>query len=217
MCEFLSWVKQGKKVYFLTKTQIDSPQGEALKRRFTGEGELLGHAAIRAYYEIDTGDDKECTDFETPKNFPDVIVAAIKRGDFRGMGTPRELLNPLSYAHIPDVEKADAVWEKAYADWEKAYADRKKADADWEKAYADWKKVDADREKAYAVWEKVDADWKKAYADWVKAYADRKKADADWVKADADRKKADADREKAISPFFWDLFAIPENRSEAWR
>lgn len=175
MCEFLSWIEKDNKSYFLTRQQIDSPQGEILKKRFPGEGELVGHAAIRAYYDIVGGENKECTDFSTPDNFPDVIVKAIKSGEFRDMSYPFGLLNSQSYAHISLVKKA-------YADWVKA-----------------------------------NADWVKANADWKKAYADREKANADWVKANANREKAYADWVKAIKPFFWDLFAIPENRNLKWR
>src|SRR3990167_3630025 len=94
MCEFISLVRVGKKDFFLTKAQMDSPQGQALKLRFPGEGELLGHRAIRAYYEIDGGVELELTDFSSPDNFPDIIVRAIKRGDFRGVAQPQGLLSP---------------------------------------------------------------------------------------------------------------------------
>ena len=92
MCEFVSWIEKGKQVYFLTRTQVDSPQGEALKKRFPGEGELLGHAAIRAYFELDGGTEREQADFSTPDNFPKAIVTAIKAGEFRGFDTPKYLL-----------------------------------------------------------------------------------------------------------------------------
>ena len=164
MCEFISWIKKDEKIYYLTRTQIDSPQGEALKKRFSGEGELLGHAAIRAYYDIDYGTEIECiecTDFSYPDNFPDVIVKAIKNGEFRNMAYPGGLLDTKAFAHIPNAVKAVA---------------------DRVKAVADWKKADADTEKTVA---------------------DRVKAVADW--------------EKAVSPFFWDLFANPENRTTRWK
>ena len=96
MCQFLSWIEKGNKVYFLTSKQIDSPKGEILKKRFRGEGELVGHAAIRAFYDIDDGKECECSNFTTPANFPDILVRAIKRGDFRGMATPEGLLSKLA-------------------------------------------------------------------------------------------------------------------------
>ena len=52
MCEFVSWVEANNKVYFLTKHLIDeTPKGEIMKRRFPGEGDLLGYAAIRGFYD----------------------------------------------------------------------------------------------------------------------------------------------------------------------
>ena len=82
MCEFISWVEKEDKVYFLTSKQTMSPRGKELKLRFKGEGELLGHASIRAYFDIVGGNDKECSDFSTPDNFPQKIVTAVKQGKF---------------------------------------------------------------------------------------------------------------------------------------
>jgi len=95
MCEFVSWVEKGDKVYFLTHDLIHStPRGEIIQKRFQGVGEPLGHSAIRAYFEIDGGRDKECTDFSTPDNFPEPIAEAIKNGEMRGFGCPKGLLLP---------------------------------------------------------------------------------------------------------------------------
>ena len=110
MCDFLSIVRRGKKDYFLTKKQMDSPQGQALKLRFPGEGELIGHSAIRAYYEIDGGVDIEITDFTSPNNFPDVVVRALKNGGFAGIATPKGLLTQTAYAEY------ERVTQPAYAE-----------------------------------------------------------------------------------------------------
>ena len=124
MCEFPSWVEAGGNVYFLTRAQVDSPQGDILQRRFPGEGELIGHAAIRAYYDLDTGVNKECTDFSKPDNFPLVIAKAIKNGEFRLFGTPKGLL------------LCDAVGAKWQAEWNavgaKWQAERNAVDAKWQ-------------------------------------------------------------------------------------
>ena len=62
MCEFLSVIKKGEKYYFLTRSMIDSPQGQAVQERFPGTGELIGHSAIRAYYDdMDGGEELEFT------------------------------------------------------------------------------------------------------------------------------------------------------------
>ena len=89
---------------------MDSPQGQALKLRFPGQGELLGHAAIRAYYEIDGGVDIEITDFSDPDKFPAVIVRAIQRGDFRGVAQPEGLLNQIAKKQYRAV--ADPAWKQ---------------------------------------------------------------------------------------------------------
>jgi len=185
MCECISWIEKRDKVYYLTGKQLFSKKGLAfIKENGIHPADYCGHGTIRKWYRIDSGDgvDKECTDFSTPKNFPSVIVKAIKNGDFRGMGTPRELLTPQSYAHIPEAAKAEANRKKAYANWDKAdsawniaYADRNIADSVWNIAYVDRKKAEANRNIACANWNKV------------------------------------------VSPFFWDLFAIPENRVKAWQ
>ena len=98
MCEFLSWVEKGNKLYYQTRKQIDSPKGDELKRRFHGEGKLIGHAAIRAYYDIDNGSNKECTDFSSPANFPLEIAQAIVAGKFNYVPLPRGLLREALYA-----------------------------------------------------------------------------------------------------------------------
>ncbi len=89
MCEFVSWIekKEGDKVkvYFLTGKQIfASPRGEAFRKWSGNQDDYTGHGAIRFYYDFEGGENKECTDFSMPDNFPDVIVRAIKRGDMAG-------------------------------------------------------------------------------------------------------------------------------------
>jgi len=195
MCEFVSWVELGDKIYFLTRAQVDSPQGQAIQKRFPGEGELLGHSAIRAYYELETGENKECDDFSTPDNFPDVIVKALKNGEFRDFSYPGGLLAPESFAHISGATKAYAAYVKADAAWRKARAAYVKARAAYVKACA-YVKADAAYVKADAAWRKADAAWLKADAAW-------RKADAAWL--------------DIINPYFWDLFAIPKNRTACWR
>jgi len=98
MCEFMSWVEKGGKVYFLTHDLIlNTPRGEIIQKRFYGDGEPIGHSAIRAYFGIRGGKDKECTNFSTPDNFPEPIAEAIKNGEMRGFGCPEGLLLPKIY------------------------------------------------------------------------------------------------------------------------
>ena len=128
MCEFASWVEKGDKIHFLTKSQMNSPQGEVLKKRFTGSGELVGHAAIRAYYDICDGKDKECTDFSTPDNFPEVIVKAIKNNEMDCFDFPMGLLTQDAY------DKARADYDKAWDAYDKAWDAYDKARDAYDKA-----------------------------------------------------------------------------------
>ena len=51
MCEFASWVEKKEnnhqKIYYLTYAQMHDARGKAIQECFPGQGELLGHAAIR--------------------------------------------------------------------------------------------------------------------------------------------------------------------------
>ena len=53
--------------------------------------------------------EKERTDFSSPSNFPAVIVRAIKRGAFAGMGTPQGLLNQPAWAEYEKIRQ-QAFW-----------------------------------------------------------------------------------------------------------
>ena len=95
MCEFISAVKKGGGIYFLTGSQVfDSPRGKALREWCQSPDDYIGHGAIRWYYDLEQKDGKnvEYTDFSSPKNFPAVIARAIKCGDMRGLGTNVDLL-----------------------------------------------------------------------------------------------------------------------------
>lgn len=85
MCEFLSWVEKDKKIHFLTPELIYStPRGKALQKFCQSTEDYLGHGAIKFYFDVEGGENKECTDFSIPDNFPPKIVKAIKSGDFKG-------------------------------------------------------------------------------------------------------------------------------------
>jgi vacuolar-type H+-ATPase subunit H len=197
MCEFLSAVKtkdkNGKdKYYFLTHHLIhETPRGEMVRKRFPGIDEVIGHSAIRAYYEIRDNESEnwECSDFSTSANFPAIIVKAIKRGEFRGFGNPTGLLTAPAYK----------VWQEAtapaYKVWQEAKAT---ADKVWQEATAP----------AYKVWQEATAPADKVYQE---ATAPAYKV---WQEA-----KATADKvwQEATATAFWDLFAVSENRAEVWR
>ncbi len=115
MCEFISFIKKGKKIYFLDYDKIYNTEKGRLLQKETSKDDYIGHGAIRFYYglEQDEGKNCECTDFSTPKNFPNEIVIAIKEGRFRGMATPGELLTQPALAEYEKVE------QPAWAEYEK--------------------------------------------------------------------------------------------------
>jgi hypothetical protein len=159
MCEFLSAIKTkdkyGKdKYYFLTHDLIhNTPRGEMLQKKYGGD-DLVGHAAIRDYFELQSGvgENWEQIDFSKPKNFPVILVKAIKRGDFRGLGEPKGLLTaPAGKAYQEATAPAGKAYQEATAPAGKAYQE---ATAPAGKAYQEAKDA---AEKAYQ--EAKDAFW----------------------------------------------------------
>jgi hypothetical protein len=197
MCEFLSCVKTKDKngtdkYYFLTHDLIhNTPRGEIIQKKYPGQGELVGHAAIRECFELrsNEGENWECDDFSTPDNFPSIIVKAIKRGEFRGFGEPKGLLSAAPYkAYQEATAAADKAYQEAMAAPYKAYQEAKAAaDKAWQEATA-----------------AADKAWQEATAAADKAWQEAKAA-------------ADKAWQEATAAVFWDLFANPENRAEAWR
>ena len=129
MCEFISAVKgTGKagnnKWYYLTHDLIhNTPTGQLLQQKYGG-ADLLGHSAIREYFALRDGwgENWECTDFSTPNNFPDEIVSAIKRGEFRGLGHPSALLTePAEKLYNETIDTAWKLYEETIAPVRKLY------------------------------------------------------------------------------------------------
>lgn len=91
MCHLASWVevetKTKKVVYFLDKDKLRGKKYNELKKYLDDryDEDIIGHGAIRYYFEElikGYGKDRECTNFNTPKNFPKEIVDSIKSGGF---------------------------------------------------------------------------------------------------------------------------------------
>ena len=236
MCEFLSWVEKGDKVYFLTSKFIhDTPRGEIVKKRFPGEGELSGHAAIRAYFDLEGGRERECTDFKSPANFPAEIVEALKAGGFRTFPMPEGLLCAALYADCQ--AKSDALYadyqaksaplsadyhakrDPLYADYRAKCAS---LDADYhaklDALYADYH---AKRDPLYADYQakcaSLDADY---HAKLDAPYADYQAKCAP-LYADYQAKCASLDADyhaklDALYAWAWELFTHPENRVKEW-
>lgn len=93
MCEFVSWIeKDGEVIYLTGKDVFHIKAGKKLQKYCGNAADLVGHGAIRKFYNFEGGYEKECSDFSSPKNFPKEIVNAIKKGEMRGLATPIKLL-----------------------------------------------------------------------------------------------------------------------------
>ena len=225
MCEFVSWVEYGDKLYYLTANLLNTKEGRALKKHLgTAYAEdIKGHGAIEHYFGI-KGKHRECTDFSSPNNFPAEIVKAMESGAFRGIG-------------IPDASQV--LTKKAYTDYE---SKRASLDADYESKcaalYADYESKRAPlyadylskRASLYADYESkrdaLDADYlsKHAplYADYLSKraplYADYESKRAPLC-ADYESKRAslDADYLPKRDDLFWDIFMDKKNRAKVWK
>jgi hypothetical protein len=83
MCNFLSWIEKDGELFFLTTEDVESRRGKDYPDYNPCPADILGHGAIRWFYRIEGGEDKECTDFSTPENFPKELQNAIVRAKFR--------------------------------------------------------------------------------------------------------------------------------------
>ena len=125
MCHFISWIENNGELQFLTANDVfNTKRGRELQKHCENNADVVGHGAIEFFTETSGGVHKECTDFSTPKNFPEVIVAAIKAGAFAGLGTPDGLLNKKSQAEFCKVYNAvwaeyDKVRNAALAEYDK--------------------------------------------------------------------------------------------------
>jgi hypothetical protein len=214
MCEFVSWIEKDSKVYFLTGRQVyQTKRGKELQKHSGNiEDDKLGHGAIRFYYHIEGGQDKEYTDFTKPNNLPSKIVTAIKLGRMRGMayGVSGLLTATADKAWQEATAPADKAYQEATAPADKAWQEAKNtADKAYQEAtapaYKAWQEATAP---AYKAWQEAK---NTAYKAWQEATAPAYKA---WQEATATADKA---WQEATATAFWDLFADVNNRTEVWR
>ena len=107
MCVFISWKEfDGGDVFFLTAKDIYyTERGKELRDFSCSKDDFIGHGAIDFFFDLrGKGKNKECTDFSSPNNFPPPIVKAIKAGEFRGLGTAKELLSASALAKYEKVQ-----------------------------------------------------------------------------------------------------------------
>jgi len=168
MCEFISWYESNGEVLFLTGNDVfNTKRGRELQKysKPSSIEDLCGHGAIVFYYDIrDTGKliPKECTDFSSPKNFPDEIVAAIKAGKMRGLDISFSLLSDAALEEYKKMEQA-------------AWAECKKIQQ------AAWKKYEKTKHPDWAEYKKMEkVAWKKytkmEQAAWVEYFKTRQAA-----------------------------------------
>jgi hypothetical protein len=99
MCERYSWIEKDGEAIFLTAYDVfDTKRGRELQKYTTCPSDWYGHGAIREYYGLVGGSERECDDFTTPTNFPPELVAAIKAGRMWGFGITESMLSMLTDA-----------------------------------------------------------------------------------------------------------------------
>lgn len=115
MCEWVSWLETPEqKILFLTDSMMKTREKD-MEVKYPDKSERCGHGAIRWYFDVTEGTEKECVDFRMQSNFPEVIAKAIKQGK-------------LSYGVTPEIAKL-ILTPEALADYE---AKRAPLDADYE-------------------------------------------------------------------------------------
>ena len=110
MSVFISWVEHDGKNWFLTKNELFTERGKKLIIHCDSIVNIVGHKAIRWYYNFKGGFNKECSDFTNPNRFPPEIVQAIKDGLFEGMGIAPEILTKEAQEKYRKVEQQ--AWEE---------------------------------------------------------------------------------------------------------
>jgi len=169
MCQFVSWKKHENEVYFLTNADLETKEGKKLLKDDVRD-DLCGHGAIESFYpELKgKGENLECTDFSTPKNFPEEIVSALKKGKLSRMGIALDILNEAGRAEYLKIEQPawaeyDKIKHFALAKYSKI---EQPARADYRKiqqfAYAEYLKI---QQPALAEYQKIR---QSAYAEYRK-------------------------------------------------
>jgi len=136
MCQFVSWKKYENKAYFLTNSDLDTKEGKKLLNAEVKD-DLCGHGAIESFYpELKgKGENLECTDLSTPKNFPKEIVLALKKGKLSRLGIALDILNEAGraeYLKIQQLAWAEylKIQQPAWAEYQKI---RQSAEAEYNK------------------------------------------------------------------------------------
>jgi hypothetical protein len=195
MCDFVSWIEYKDEIFFLTNDCLHTKEGKALKRYLGNQfrEDIKGHGAIRRYFGIpkDKGMNMECTNFSSPKAFPNKIIEAIKDG---------------SLSKICDIPPISILTQPARAEYEKikqsAWAEYKKIE---QPARAEYEKI---KQSAWAEYEKIEQS----------TWAEYKKIEQPaWAEYEKIKQSAWAEYEKIEQPAFWELAINPRNRVRGWK
>ena len=150
MCQKYSWIEKDGDVIFLTADDVFKTRRGKQLQKHTLQIDWHSHGAIRWYYNFKGGQERECTDFSTPENFPAPLVKAIKAGTMWGFGIDRSMFCMLLQQALAEYEK---IKQPAWAEYKKieqpALAEYKKIE---QQAWAEYEKI---KQQAWAEYEKT--------------------------------------------------------------
>ncbi len=107
MCEFVSWIEGGGKVYFLTNEVVKARLEDYKEFNSGWRRDLCGHGAIEWFFGLEQGmRHLEVNDFSRIGDIPKVIVEAIKSGQMSLIGYPNVLFD-YDYPISPLLKKAN--------------------------------------------------------------------------------------------------------------
>ena len=125
MCEFPSWIEYNGEVYFLKNGDLETKAGKKLLGSVVKD-DLCGHGAIVSYYPELMGKGKHCESicFSSPDNFPDAVVAELKKGNMSRIGIALDILNAEGRAEYKKIEapalaECNKINASALAEYEK--------------------------------------------------------------------------------------------------
>jgi len=192
MCEFASWYEYKDMAYFLTNEDLQGKVFEQYKKgNENWKEDICGHGAILYFYpelKDKTKVQKEDIRFNTPKDYPKEMVAAIKEGKMTLVGIGLNLLNKEGKSKYKKIEQPalaeyKKIWQPAYAEYEKIE----------QAAYAEYKKI---KQPALAEYEKIEQP----------VWAEYKKIE----------QPALAEYKKIEQAAFWEIFKQKKYRKEGW-
>lgn len=109
MCDFISWIEKDGKLYYLTDAEIFSPKGKKKLAGCSGN-DFIGHGAIRRYFGLNGGHDKEVRSFWDVSRLPTELAAKIKDFDVYWAETFKTYLYCNDYCRI--IRNAPAKWAR---------------------------------------------------------------------------------------------------------